>query len=844
MFRVTWTSLLQRKLRLILSTLAVVLGVMFVAGAFVLTDTLGRSFDRLFATAYEHVDVEVTGRPPVTSDATDVGFVPANLPDSVVRAVRGVDGVATASGVVNVDGVRVVGADGRVVNSGGSPRLGANWSDTDQLLVLRDGHRPAAADEVAMNAALVDAAGLRLGDRVGILTLHQPKRSFELVGIFGYIGGRDSIGGAHMVVFTEPVAQEVMLGERDVFSAIAVTAEEGVPPEVLRDRIRAELGDAYDVRTGAEAAAELATGLRDFLTFFNRVLLGFAGVALFVGTFVIVNTFSITVAQRTRELALMRAIGASRRQLIGAVLGEALVIGVLASAAGLGAGIGVGALLAQLIGGSDLELAGLGVPPSAVIGAFAVGILVTLVAAVIPALRAARVPPVAALRWAATPDRPLTTVTVVGSAVIAAGVTVLGLGLRGPTLAAVLGGVLLSFVGAALLAPAIARPVVSGLGRLFSRSVPGKLGRRNAGRNPRRTAITASALMVGIALITGVTTVVSSATASLDALVADRVGVDLIISGEQGGGRPPTFDAAVLDRAAALPGVRDVAGVYYDLAVIDGNQTVLLATGSLPTLRDVLSYGTVAGSLDDLSSGQIVVDEQTAQATGVQVGQSVTVQMSRGAPHRFRVSGIYDAGDLTGGWLISTADIADFGVRQPAQALIRLDPDASADAVRAQIDALLADSPEVSVGDRTAYVEQQASSVDDLLAMIQILLALAILIAVLGIVNTLALSILERTRELGLLRAVGLSRGQAMRMVAVEAVVISVFGALLGVVVGAGLGAVVVRALQSEGITMLSLPWPQMATYLVLAGIVGVLASVMPAIRAARTNVLTAIAHE
>jgi putative ABC transport system permease protein len=848
MLKAALRSLLSRKLRLVLSGLAVVLGVMFVSGAFVLTDTLGRTFDNLFAGVYANTDVEVTGEPKIAVSELEGEEVPANLPASLVGVVRQVPGVAEAYGQVTADGARVIGADGKVVSTGGPPQFGMNWYD-DPLLELREGHVPQADDQVALNAALAKAAKLTVGDRVAILTPFGRKQTFELVGVFGIQGGKDSLGGTHMVAFTEPVAQRLMLGEPDVYSSVTVRAAPGVSPSELRDRIRAELGDGYRVRTGEEAAAAQAGSFREFLSFFNNILLGFAGVALFVGVFLIVNTFSIIVAQRTRELALLRAIGASRRQVVGSVLLEALLIGLVASAVGLGAGIGVGALLARVVAafGGGLDLAGLGVPATAVIGAFGVGIPVTLLAALLPAVRASRIPPVAALQEAATPDRPLTRLTVTGGVVFAAGVALLVVGLRGAgdaTLWMVLAGVLVTFTGVALLTPAIARPVVGAIGRLFSWSVPGRLGRLNSGRNPRRTAITAAALMVGIALITGVSTVLVSATKSLERVLTEKVYADLIISGEQAGPRPPTFDPAVLDRVAALPGVRAVAGQAFDVALVNGARTGVSATSDLAALRQIVSLRPTAGSLDGLAAGQVVVDAKTAAAAEVTAGDVVTVQLARGEPRTFTVRGVYAEHELVSGWLISAADGRDLTVSQPMMALIDVTDGADVAGVRDQVAALLADSPEVSVADRSDFIAQQTSSVDSILLMVQILLALAILIAVLGIVNTLALSVLERTRELGLLRAIGLDRGQTMRMVTVEAVVIAVFGALLGVVVGAGLGAAVVRALEEQGISDLALPWTQMATYLVLAGVVGVLAAVLPAIRAARTNVLRAIAYE
>lgn len=848
MLRATVAGMRQRKLRLLLSGVAVVLGVTFVAGSLVLTDTLGRSFDGIFADAYTHVDVHVQGEPKVALGEFEGEPVPVNIPADAVDVVAGVPGVASATGLVEADGARVIGADGSVVNSFGPPRLGVNWTGEDELVRLREGRGPLAPDEIAIDAGLARAAGLSVGDRVGVLTL-APRQDFTLVGVFGFAGGRDTLGGVQFVAFTDEIAQQLMLGETGVWTTIEVRAAGGVPPERLRDGIAAALGDGYQVRTGEQVAADHAAELKQGLAFFNTILLGFAGVALFVGVFLILNTFSILVAQRIRELALTRALGASRRQVVSSVLLEALVIGLIASALGLGAGIGVGALLAALAAQfASLPLAGVAVPVSAVVAAPAVGVVVTLIAALLPAVRASRVPPVAAMQEEAAGDRPLTRLTVAGAVVLAAGAGMLGIGLAGNAgdagLWLTLLGVLVSFVGVALLTPLVARPVVSALGRLFSWSIPGKLGRLNSGRNPRRTAITAAALMVGVALVTGVGVLLDSANVSISRLAERSISAELIIAGEQTGPRPPTFDPAVLPQAAAMPGVGDIAAVYRDVAVVDGRRTFLTAASDLGALSRIMGSTVQDGTIDGLSTGQLVVDSDQAEQRGLGVGDRVEVQLSRGDAETYTVVGVYEATLLYQGFILPEQAAGNFGVPQPTMGFVRLADGADPDQVRSALARLLADSPEVSVTDQSAFIEQQAGQLDVILTMIRILLALAILIAALGIVNTLALSVLERTRELGLLRAVGLGRAATMRMITVEAVVISMFGALLGIAVGTGLGAAVVQALRDQGITQLALPWADLGVYVALAAVVGLVAAVLPAIRAARTDVLAAIAYE
>ncbi|MDO3705820.1 ABC transporter permease [Micromonospora sp. C28SCA-DRY-2] len=849
MFRATLKSLLARKVRLILSGLAVVLGVMFVSGAFVLTDTLGRSFDAIFADAYEGVDVNVAAKPKIALGETEGEQVSPPFPAATLDTVKAVPGVAEATGVVAADGARMIGSNGKVVTSFGPPQLGENWTGESDLVQLREGRGPQADDEIVINKALATAGKVKVGDRVGVLTL-EPKREFTIVGVFGYSGGRDSIGGANEIMFTTPVAQKLMLGAPDTYNSVSIKAADGVSDESLRDAVAAAVGAGYEVKTGEQLSADAAAGLKEALTFFNRILLGFAAVALLVGTFLILNTFSIIVAQRTRELALMRAIGASGKQIIGSVVLEAIAVGLIASVLGLGAGIGIGALLAYLFStfAGGLTLAGLGVPAAAVIGAFAVGLIITVVAALLPALRASRIPPIAAMQDVATPDRPLTKITIAGGVVTAIGATLLALGLTGNagdnTLATILGGVLFAFIGVALLTPLISRPVVSLLGAIFAWSVPGKLGRLNSGRNPRRTAITAAALMVGIALVTGVTVILDSAKSSISGLAQDTIKAELVIAGVQSGPRPPSFDPAVLEKAAAIPGVRMVDGEYGDMALVGGERTWVAASSEVASLRQIFGATPTAGDIDRLAPDQMLVSSDTAKSRGLSVGSQVPVQLARGEARTYTVSGIYASSQLTNPVVLPPAAARDFSIPQPIQGYIQLAPGTSVASVQPQVEALLADSPEVSVADRDAFIEQQAGQLDGLLTMIQILLALAIVIAVLGIINTLALSVLERTRELGLLRAIGLRRAQTMRMITVEAVVISVFGALLGVAVGSGLGAAVVEALKDEGITDLVLPWDQMGVMLGLAAIVGVIAAVLPAVRAARINVLGAIAHD
>lgn len=848
MFRATLKSLLSRKLRLLLSGFAVVLGVMAVSASLVLTDTLSKSFDSLFETVNENTDVQITGKENVDVSEDQGEAITQPIPESVADQVRGIDGVAKATGSVSVDGARVVGHEGKVISSQGPPRLGINWDPDDELVQMRDGDPPSQPNQIAINASLADNGDFTIGEEVSVLTL-EPAKKFTITGIFGFTGDRDTFGGETYVAFTDAVAQKLMLGNVGEFSDIKIKADPGVSDEELRDRVKAEIGEDYNVRTGEQVAQDNADDIQGFLDIIKYFLLAFAGIALFVGTFLILNTFSILVAQRTRELALLRSVGASRGQVIRSVLIEAVAVGLIASTIGFFAGLGIAYLLRKLfesLGDANLPGAALTIPPSAIIASYVVGVLVTVVAALAPALRASRVPPIAAMREAETPDRPLGRLTVLGSVPTALGVVLVAVSLfGGATIWALVLGVLLVFIGVAMLTPVISRPTISVLGRLVSFSVVGKLGRRNSSRNPRRTAITAAALMIGIALVTGVSVLADSLKASFKDLLQQDLRAELIIAPEGGfTGQIATFDPEVIDEAKQINGVSQAFALYADQAKV-GDDVEFVAAGDVGGMADILSIKAKEGQIRDVEQGQFVVDEDYAKDHNLTIGEEVPVTTQRGGTQNMELVGIYEDNEVVSGSLLSTEDaISGFRFPQPSQGYIKLDSGANVDQIQREVDDLVKDSPEVTVLNQSELLDQVDEQINQFLVIVYVLLGLAIIIAVLGIINTLALSILERTRELGLLRAVGMRRGQVARMVTIESVVISVFGALLGVVVGAALGTAVVKALDDEGINVLSFPAGSLVTFFILAVIVGLLAAVIPAVRASRTNVLKAIAYE
>ena len=865
MLKATLKGLLARKLRLVLSGIAVVLGVLATSAAIITTTTIGSGFDALFATINSSVDISVSGRSNVGPANAGKGFTPP-VPESVVARLKDVPGAAGVVGEVAVDGARPVGPDGKVISVQGPPRTGLAWRGEVGMIRLREGRGPAAPNEVAINGRLAELGGFRVGAPIDVLTL-APRQTFTVVGIYGFSNGRDTLGGETQVAFTEPVAQRLMLGGTGVYSSITLTAAPGVTRAELRDRVAAVLGPDFLVRTGDELASATAANTKQFLDIVRLILLGFAGLSLFVAIFLILNTFSILVAQRTSELALLAALGARRRQIIGSVLIEASLVGTVASGIGLGLGIGVAALLKlnmEARSGAQLPV-GLMVTPSAVLIGLAVGKGVTLLAALVPAIRASRVPPVAAMRAASAEQRSLARISSVGAVlaglggagVVAGAISDLG-GNRWP---AVGSGLVLAMLGIALLTPWASRVLLPVVGRLLSWSMPGKLGRRNAARNPRRTAITVATLMITLSLVGGVSVVAASLRADVTNLVSRDLGAELVIAGDgattQAGGAgqagppsgrlTPTFAPDVIARAARVPGVAGAVDQYVDTVHLGGAAGKSpvdspAVAADLPRLASVLGLRSSAGQLPALRPGEVAVDEDTLRERGLRVGESVRMATQRGGWQDYRIVAGYQASYLVHGPVLAPAQAAErFVSAAPAIGYVDLAPGADATAVKRAVAGLVADNPEVSVRDQTQLARDSASQVDTVEVMLYILLGLSVIIGVLGIINTMALSIVERTRELGLLRAIGMRRRHMVRMVVSESLVMAVFGGLLGLTAGVAAGIGVVRA---AGIGSLAISPTSLLVFLALAVGAGLLAALAPSGRAAKVNVLAAIAYE
>jgi putative ABC transport system permease protein len=843
MIRATFKSLAARKLRLLLSSLSIVLGVSFVAGAFVLTDSLGKVFDDLFNTVSQNVAVDVRGD-KVTTDSSgqDVRVL---LPQNLVDTVRGVDGVKEAQGQVQ-GSAQLVNKDGKVVGTGGAPTFGFNWYDSTLLqsgTIVR-GHAPTGPTEIAVNQGLLDRTNYKIGDSAPVLT-DGPLKTYRIVGAVEF-DGKPSFAGETEVFFDTPTAQRV-LNLNGKFTEITVAADSGVSDKVLRDRVRAVLPPQTEAITGQALADEQASDVKKGLGFFNTFLLTFALIALFVGAFIIFNTFTMLVAQRTRELALMRMLGASRSQVRRAVLLEAVVVGLLSSAIGLIAGIGVAIGLKALFGvfGAQLPDGPTIVAVRTVIVSFLVGTLVTAAAAFMPARRASRVAPLAALRDAATPDRSLRRQTIIGSVVLVIGATGIGFALAGNGGLSLLGlGTLLAFIGIAMLSPLVSRPISAGVGRLFSRRLPGRLGKENAVRNPRRTAATAAALMIGLALISAVTVLGSSLKASVAKITSAAVNADFIINTNG-----PGFPDSVVTDAAQTPGVDKTAGVKVDGMQLCDNASCSHAKQTFVTafpaaaIGDLVNISTVKGD-DTLSPNTILVSKSAASGFNLHVGDTVTVQFARSQPEKLTLGGIYDTNQLIGDFLVDESKAKDFSTQRDVAALVSVKPGADAAQVRTALDKTLHPYPQVDVQDQSEFIAQTQSQVNQIVTIINILLGLSVIIALLGVLNTLALSVIERTREIGLLRAVGMARRQVKRMIRTESVLICTFGGLLGLVVGSIFGIALQQALKGQGVTELGFPVVTLIIYLLCSALAGVVAAALPARRASRLNVLQAIATE
>ncbi len=851
MLRATLKGLLAHKVRLGMSAFAIVLGVAFVAGTFVFTDTLSRSFTDLFRQTAPDVTVRVDRPESGMAGGGFVGRDSRTVPAAMVDQLAAVPGVARVDGNVLDQATYVIGPAGKIIGSGGgAPGIGGNFSDApaadgSAIVTLVRGVAPAASGQFVLDEKTASTGGFDLGDPVTVVTSapDRPTVDGTVVGMVRF-GATGNLNGATLALTDTAAAQALYLGDVAAFTDIGITGDGSVSNAELAQRVSAVLAPGFEAADDAQVARENQSALQEGLSFITTFLLVFAAVSLVVGTFLILNTFSIIVAQRTRELALLRALGASRRQITRSILTEAVVVGLVGSTVGLALGFALAAGLKLLFAafGLDLGAAGLVFEWRTVLVAYLVGVVITVLAAYLPARRASLVPPVAAMREdVGIPESSMRRRLIGGGALtaIGAGLMVWSLAFGGG-LQVMGGGVLAVFVGVALLAPVISRPIVAAIAGGYPRmfGAVGRLARENARRNPRRTAATASALMIGLALVTTMAVLGQSTKASVDDLVATDLRADYVVSNVF----QQPFSSAVGEEIAGIDGVAAAVPYRVGFAGVDGGEQEFVSAFDAVELDRAVALPVASGSL---AGDGLVVDAERAAAEGWAVGDMVTLTLPAG-PVRLPVTAMLGPSQFVGGDLMLPLSALAAGGVQPVDSTVYVVRDAGADAaaVRAAIDTAVAGMPTVTVKDQGEFAAEQRAPVDQLLAIIYALLGLAVIIAVLGIVNTLALSVMERTREVGLLRAVGMSRRQLRSMVRLESVAIAVLGAVLGIGLGLVFGVTVQQALADDGIAVLSVPGVQLVVFVALAAVIGVLAAVWPARRAARMDVLRAITTE
>jgi putative ABC transport system permease protein len=839
---------LAKKRRLFGTALSVMLGVAFLAGTLVFTDTIGRTFDDLFAGIYD--DTETYVRSETSVELDQGGSQRGRMPQSVVAAVADVSGVADAQGLVG-GYAQIVGSDGKAIGKQGqgAPTFGMSFiAGALSPWELTEGSRPPGPGELVIDKGSADRGNLVIGDTVTVLTQTGPHQ-FTLVGIARF-GSVDSPGGASTAIFDLVTAQQVMLGRTGEVDAVMVDGAQGVPEEELTARIAAVLPDGVEALTGTQITEETQDDMREALGFLGTFLLVFAAIGLIVACFTIYNTFQITVTQRSREMALLRAVGAMRRQVVWSQLLEAVIIGLTASVAGLVAGVAVAGGLKAMMGGFgiDIPAGGTVITARTAVVALLVGTVVTIASAVFPSLRASRVPPLAAIRDAGggvSPDR-LGRRLLQGGVLTAAGIGAFVAGLVGSEIRWVGVGALLSFVGVFALGPAIARPVAATLGTPLARitGITGVLARDNAMRNPKRTARTGGALMVGVALVAAITVIAAAAKDWTRDVFTEQFTGDYVVSTDAlgFGGLSPE----VAERLNELPQVEAAAGVRIGSArdLSSGVDTGYVSVD--PTVAGhVFDLGFVEGSLDALSPDGILVEDGEAANRMLALGDTVQFAFVNGTTRTLTVQGIYTEEDLAGPYVVNHAlheqsgtDQFDFSVYVALAAGVE-----ETDAETA-IAAVSDDYPNAELQSRTEYIEDQASQVDQIVNIMYGLLALAVIIALFSIANSMGLSIHERTRELGLLRAVGMTRHQTRVTVRREAAMVALLGTGLGAVLGVFFGWATGVALGGGGLTGFGIPVTGLIVIVVVGVLGGVLAAVRPGRRAAHLDVLRAISTE
>ncbi|WP_043685893.1 ABC transporter permease [Streptomyces xylophagus] len=842
MFRTALRNVLAHKARLLMTVLAVMLGVAFVSGTLVFTNTISNAFQNSSAKGFDQVDVAVRAKSQ-DSKGDAVGKTP-ELTQAMLDTSAKVPGAASATGVVN-GFTAIADKKGKLIGGGFQSEGGNYWGDKDARYPLKSGAAPHGSGEVAIDSETAKRAGYKVGDTVR-LSVDGPVLSPKITGIFTTDDGNVAAGGS-LALFDTATAQK-LFGKAGTYDEIDVKAAAGTSQAALKSQLDLALPKGQtETTTAKKLADDQAETIASSMSGLKQGLLVFAGIALFVGTFIIANTFTMLVAQRTKELALLRAVGASRRQVTRSVLLEAFVVGAIAAVAGLVAGIGIGAGLRALMGtiGATVPDGPLVITSGTVLSALAVGILITMLAAWLPGRRAAKIPPVAAMSsvHATATTKSLVLRNTLGALFSGAGIAVViaATTMNGSDGQAPMGiGAVLLIIGVFILTPLLSRPLIAAAApalRIFG--ISGKLARQNSVRNPRRTAATASALMIGLTLITGMTVMAGSLQQAIDKMASSAISADYIVSMANGNQLSPDVDKTL----TTTSGVTASSPLRNAPSRIDGTTEFLTgvngsAIGKLTDLKVDSGTFKVAGT-------QVVVDDDTAKSHGWKAGSTFTTHYEDGKAQQLTVSAVYEGNAVIRGIMLDNATLAPHQTDPADMQILVKTADGASSATKDKLEKALGSNPAVKVQDKKDLSDSIAQVFTLILNMVYGLLAMAVIVAVLGVINTLAMSVFERSQEIGMLRAIGLDRKGIKRMVRLESLVISLFGGVLGIGLGVFFGWAAGELIGAKMATYeLVLPWARMALFLLLAGTVGVLAALWPARRAAKLNMLSAIKSE
>ncbi|MFD5467890.1 ABC transporter permease [Kitasatospora sp. NPDC127059] len=849
MYRTALRNVLAHKGRLLMTALAVMLGTAFVAGTMVFSDTFGKAMRDSNSKSYSDVSVQVVDR-AAGSGATarqksESGS--AALTDATVQQLAALPGTAGARGVVS-GFTGVADKKGNLIGQFWAAK-GANFAPgqdgKDARYPMAEGQGPTNAKEVALDRRTADKAGYKVGDTVRVAA-NGPVVEARLTGVFTTDDPVVNTGGT-LTLFDKATAQQLLL-EPGRYSSVVLTAKPGTGEDALLAQARPKVpaGDQFDVETGATLKADEQAQITRGTDSMRTMLLVFAGISLFVGIFIIANTFTMLVAQRTKELALLRAIGASRKQVTRSVLVEALLIGVVSAVAGLLAGIGIGAGLQSLMGtlNENMPSGSLVIAPTTVLVTLLVGVLVTVLSALLPAVRAARIAPVAAMSSGDQPtsQKSLVVRNTVGSLFAAGGLALIGFGAstgddsgRMPVGL----GAFLALIGVFVLLPLLSRPVVALVGPLLRGlgGTPGKLAQQNAVRNPRRTAATAAALTIGLTLVSGLTVIGTSVGDTIDRAVTSSMKADYIVSAANGMSLSPQ----VPDQIAKASGVAASSPMTSASWKLDGTRRDV--TGLNPDgFEQLVDIKLTSGSAAALGKGQLLVDQDVATKSKVTTGSTMTVTYPDKSTGQLTVGGVYEKGGMLGPVLLANGEIAKHEPQPYVSDVLVKGRDGATDGLKQSLKDATGANPVIEVKSKQDVRDAFSQTITFALNMMYGLLAMSVLVAILGVINTLAMSVFERKREIGMLRAIGLDRRGIKRMVRLESVVISLFGAGIGLLLGCFIAWAINGTLKSSlsGLTTV-LPYGQLALFLALAGLVGLVAALWPARRASKLDILSSI---